>query len=131
VQQPEGGGAALPVLDEAVLEELSASVQGDRAFVMELVETYLADGPAELDGVAAAISADDAAALVRPAHTLKSSSATVGAARLAAAARELEFAGRSGTLGPDAAGAGRRLRAEWDDAASALRRWLDAGAAPG
>jgi HPt (histidine-containing phosphotransfer) domain-containing protein len=119
------------VLDEAVLADLSASVQEDRAFVAELIETYLADGRAELDGVAAAIRADDAAALVRPAHTLKSSSATLGAARLAATARELEFAGRSGTLGPDVEGAATRLGAEWEEAASALRAWLDAGATPG
>ena len=92
-----------PVLDEATLAELSASVEGDRAFVVELINAYLADGGAQVDAIEAAVAADDAEALVRPAHTLKSSSATVGALRLAAASRELEMAGRSGSLGSDSA----------------------------
>ena len=113
------------VLDAAVLDELRASVEGDSAFVVHLVEAYLADGAQHVADVAAALDAIDAAALVRPAHTLKSSSATVGAMRLAAMARELEMDGRAGTL--EAASAGQRaasVRAVWDDAASALRAWV-------
>ena len=110
-----------PVLDEAILAELSASVQEDRAFVVELINAYLADGPAHVDAIEAAIAADDAAALVRPAHTLKSSSATVGAQRLAAASRELEMAGRSGSIG---AALAATLRADWDAAVAALGAWL-------
>jgi HPt (histidine-containing phosphotransfer) domain-containing protein len=45
----------------------------------------------------AAADASDAAAIVRPAHTLKSSSAALGAMRLSAIAREIETAGRDGT----------------------------------
>ena len=41
----------------------------------------------------------DAAAIVRPAHTLKSSSAALGALRLAQIAREIEMAGRAGDDG--------------------------------
>ena len=37
---------ASPVLDEATLAELRASVEGRRAFVVELINAYLADGPA-------------------------------------------------------------------------------------
>ena len=110
-----------PVLDEAILAELSASVQGDRAFVVELINAYLADGGAQVDDIEAAIAADDAAALVRPAHTLKSSSATVGAQRLAAASRELEMAGRSGSIG---SGSAATLRADWDAAVAALGAWV-------
>ena len=110
-----------PVLDETVLAELSASVQGDRAFVIELINAYLADGGAQVDDIEAAIAADDAAALVRPAHTLKSSSATVGAQRLAAASRELEMAGRSGSVQPASAAS---LRADWDAAVAALEAWV-------
>ena len=47
----------------------------------ELVDAYLAEAPAHLDAIEAAVAAGDAAALVRPAHTLKSSSATLGAMR--------------------------------------------------
>jgi HPt (histidine-containing phosphotransfer) domain-containing protein len=109
------------VLHEAILAELSASVQGDRAFVVELINAYLADGPAHVDAIEAAVAADDAAALVRPAHTLKSSSATVGAQRLAAVSRDLEMAGRSGSVG---AALAATVRADWEAAVAALGAWV-------
>ena len=118
---PDPDAGQPPVLDEAVLAELSASVQGDRAFVVELINAYLADGPEHVDAIEAAIAADDAAALVRPAHTLKSSSATVGAQRLAAASRELEMAGRAGSIGSASTAT---VRADWDAAVAALRAWV-------
>src|SRR5574338_577980 len=91
----------LLLVDEAVLADLLASTGDDPAFVRELLETYLAETPDQLAAIRAAIEADDAEALVRPAHTLKSSSATLGAMRLSALARELEMAGRSGSLAAD------------------------------
>lgn len=115
------------MLDEDVLAELSASVEGDQSFVTQLIRTYLADGPAHVDAIEKALASGDAAALVRPAHTLKSSSATVGAQRLAAASRELEMAGRSEsleTVSPDATDA---LRADWEATAHALDAWLASG----
>jgi HPt (histidine-containing phosphotransfer) domain-containing protein len=113
------------VLDAAVLDELRGSVEGDSAFVVELVEAYLADGAVHVADVVTALEAVDAAALVRPAHTLKSSSATVGAMRLAGLARELEMDGRAGTL--EAASAGERaasVRTAWEEASAAMRAWV-------
>ncbi len=115
------------VLNEAVLEELEASVQGDRAFIADLVETYLADGASHVVDVVAAMTAADASALVRPAHTLKSSSATVGAERLAAMARRLEAVGRSGSVEADLGDEAARLDVAWDEAADALRAWIRRG----
>lgn len=112
------------LLDEGVLDELRESVEGDRGFVVQLIEAYLSDGAEHLDGALAAIQAGDADALVRPAHTLKSSSATLGATRLAATARGLEMTARSGSLDATAAEAGRRLRSEWDATTAALRAWI-------
>jgi HPt (histidine-containing phosphotransfer) domain-containing protein len=112
------------VLDKAVLAELQATTGDDLAFVRELVETYLADVPIQLEGIADAIGADDAAALVRPAHTLKSSSATVGAMRLAGVARELEMTGRSGSLDAGGHDGLERARAEWRAASEVLQTWL-------
>ena len=123
---PDPDAPQPPVLDHAVIAELSASVEEDRSFVVELINAYLVDGPAQVDAIEAAVEADDAAALVRPAHTLKSSSATVGALRLAAASRDLEMAARSGSVvrtSPAAVG----LRAEWEAAAAALAGWVAAG----
>ena len=121
---PDPDAGQSPVLDEAVLAELSASVQGDRSFVVELINAYLADGPAIVDAIDAAVAADDATALVRPAHTLKSSSATVGALRLAATSRELELAGRSGSVETGSSSSAAALRAEWESAVAALEAWV-------
>lgn len=114
----------VPILDERVLTEVMETTGDDIGFVRELVETYLADTPAQLEAMTAAVEADDAAALVRPAHTLKSSSATVGAMRLSSMARELEMAGRSGTLGLAAHAGLDAARAEWQAAADAFAAWL-------
>jgi HPt (histidine-containing phosphotransfer) domain-containing protein len=116
-----------PVLNVSILDELRSSVGDDRGFVVELIEAYLADGEKHVADVEAAMATGDPVALVRPAHTLKSSSATVGAESLAAAARELELAGRSGTLGDAAIDRAAGLRAAWNEAATALRAWIATG----
>ena len=85
-----------PILDQAVLDELRDSVGGDESFIADLAATYLAEGPSHLAAMEAAAATADAAAIVRPAHTLKSSSAALGAMRLSELAREIEFAGRNG-----------------------------------
>jgi HPt (histidine-containing phosphotransfer) domain-containing protein len=113
----------LSLLDEAVLGELASSLGGDVSFVIELIEAYLADAPQQISEIRHAATAADAAEMVRPAHTLKSSSATVGAQRLAARARRLELGSRAGQvqeLADDVAG----LAGEWDATAAALRSWM-------
>jgi HPt (histidine-containing phosphotransfer) domain-containing protein len=117
-----------PTLDTNVLAALSESVGGDDAFVADLVETYLADGAAQLAAIDEAIRSSEAEALVRPAHTLKSSSRTVGANRLGELSRQIEILGRSGST----TGAGElaaEARTEWTDIEAALRAWLFDGAA--
>jgi HPt (histidine-containing phosphotransfer) domain-containing protein len=115
-----------PVVDERVLTELRASVRGDTAFVRELVEAYLADSAELIEAIEAALANADADALVKPAHTLKSSSATLGAMSLSATARALEMAARSGTLDDEETGsAAERIRPEWEAAVAALRTWMD------
>ncbi len=116
----EPGAAAV---DEGVLDALRDSVGGDDAFVVDLVRTYLADAAEQLQAVEAAVAAADASALVRPAHTLKSASFTVGAMRLGEAARALEQRGRAANLegaGTDVAAA----LAAWHAAEEALGAWL-------
>jgi HPt (histidine-containing phosphotransfer) domain-containing protein len=113
----------VPILDEAVLTALRDSVGGDDAFVSDLVETYLSDGRDQLAAIEAAVGAGEPAALVRPAHTLKSASFTLGANRLGELARTLEQRGRSDELdGADALVA--EARDEWASANEALLAWL-------
>ena len=90
------GHGAVPVLDKAVVDELRAATGGDDDFVRDLVATYLEEGQTHLDGLAAAAETNDSAAIVRPAHTLKSTSASIGAMRLSAICRDIETAGREG-----------------------------------
>lgn len=114
------------VLDVTVLENLGASVGDDRAFLAELIETFLADGAEQVAAIRAAQVEDDPEALVRPAHTLKSSSGTVGAMRLSATGRELEALARGGKLdGADELIA--RVEADWRASAESLRAWLARG----
>jgi HPt (histidine-containing phosphotransfer) domain-containing protein len=112
-----------PVLDPTVLEALRDSVGGDGAFVVDLVETYLGDAATQVEAISAALGAGDADSLVRPAHTLKGASLTVGATRLGELARSIELRARNGEAdgtGADAAA----VEDEWRSADAALRDWL-------
>lgn len=116
-----------PVLDRSVLVALRDSVGGDGGFVADLVETYLVDAGEQIGAIEAALAARDAEALVRPAHTLKSASFTVGATRLGELSRELEQRARGGSLdGVADAGAVREALAATEEA---LRAWLAGEAA--
>lgn len=87
-------------LDSATVESLLESTGGDREFVAELFETYLAEATGLMDGIIAAQAAQDFAALRAAAHTLKSTSASLGALTLSRSCRELEEAGRVGVAPP-------------------------------
>ena len=67
-------------------------------FLVELIDVYLNDTPNRLRQLRQAFDGDDTATFVREAHTLKSSSANVGAMGLSALAKEMEFAGRDGEI---------------------------------
>ena len=79
------------VIDIAAFEDLKATAGAD--FVKELVDTFLADAPAMLEGLRKTMAADDATGFRRTAHSLKSNSNTFGAFRLGAMAKELETGG--------------------------------------
>jgi HPt (histidine-containing phosphotransfer) domain-containing protein len=84
-----------PVLDEGVLAELRAAVGDDEAFIVDLVETYVSEGETNMEVLLEAAAAEDCVAIVRPAHTMKSTSASVGAMRLSVICRSIEEAGRA------------------------------------
>lgn len=113
-----------PILDVAVLTELLESTGDDVEFVRDLLDTYLAETPEHMAAIRQALEADDAAALVRPAHTLKSSSATLGAMRLSAIGRDLEMAGRSGSLKADGRAMLPDVEGTWDATSEAVQGWL-------
>ena len=102
-----------PVLDRSVVDELRDSVGGDEEFISDLVSTYVNEGSGHFAAMQAAADAG-AAAIVRPAHTLKSSSAALGAMRLSAIARDIEMAGRDGAA-DGLKERVRQARQAWDD----------------
>ena len=110
----------LPILDEQVLDELRASVGGDAAFVADLAATYVDEGTQQIAEIEAAGAAGDTEAIVRPAHSLKSGSASLGAARMSRISREIEFAGREGR-GDALAELVASARRAWDETVSELR----------
>lgn len=88
---PKASGEAV---DMALLESLAgAQVEGEPDIVVELMELYLADAPVKLEAMRRSVAGGDGASLARAAHSLKGSSASLGARRAAALCGELERAG--------------------------------------
>ena len=68
------------------------------AFVAELIDTFVEDARELIATLERALAETDVDAFRRAAHSLKSNSETLGAAGLAALARELEAMARAGSL---------------------------------
>ncbi|MFL5841606.1 MAG: PAS domain S-box protein [Thermoleophilaceae bacterium] len=77
------------VLDPEALEQLGGGT-GDRAFVVEIIGTFLREAPALLETIRGALEHEEAEQLRRAAHTLKSNGRIFGATRLADLCQELE-----------------------------------------
>jgi CheY-like chemotaxis protein len=80
----------------AGIRALGRSASND--FLARVVARYVEDTPQLMERMRAAMQSADAAALRLAAHTLKSSSATVGAKAAAALCKELETLGRNGSF---------------------------------
>lgn len=106
-------------IDPAAFAHLREITGDDLVFLDELIDTYLEDGEVQLEAMRLAGSTDDAEAMIRPAHSLKSSSANVGATGLTELCRALEADARSGTI-PDAASRVSACRRSFDDVRAAL-----------
>ena len=109
-----------PVLASDVVEELRA-VMGNE--YLSLIRLFLEDAPKHVAALEAAATANNMAALVGPAHTLKSASANLGAMALSAAAKRIELGARQGVL-PRPAVAVAVLESEFRRAASAMQGLL-------
>ena len=107
-----------PAIDRAVFARLSEITGDDPEFLAELIDTYLTDGEAQVRALRDAPKGD-LSALVRPAHSLKSSSASIGATSLAERCRTLEADARAGRV-DDVAGAVQSIAKGFADAATEL-----------
>jgi CheY-like chemotaxis protein len=100
-QKPIAEEAAAPAKVEPVelgLEKLQELADGDRTFLLEMVNIYLEDAPKLLKDARAAIVTGNAQSLRLAAHSLKSNSVEFGATQLSDLAQELEMMGKAGTL---------------------------------
>jgi HPt (histidine-containing phosphotransfer) domain-containing protein len=98
-------------IERAALDELVAMTGGERAFLGELIDTFVTDAASMLAELDAAVAAGDDAALLRPAHSLKSNALSFGAHRLTELCRAVEADARNGAV-PDAAARVATIRDE-------------------
>ena len=84
------------LLDQAALDSLLATT--DREFVGELIDAYLEDSPGLIAAMLRALAEANATEFTQAAHSLKSSSASLGAAGLSDLAKELEHLGKDSKL---------------------------------
>ncbi len=92
---PQAAPAA-GVIDKKVFDRLIATMGA--AFAAELIDTSVEDGREQIATLKAALAHRDIDTFRRAAHSLKSTSETVGAIALASLARELEAMARAGSL---------------------------------
>ncbi|AZQ50757.1 response regulator [Burkholderia cenocepacia] len=105
--RPEAGGGVAPdpdddasVIDHKALDALRALQRPGRPDVLtRIIDQFTADAPRLIRDMHAAVEAGDADALKLAAHTLKSSSANVGAHLLSARCREIEQLARAADVG--------------------------------
>ena len=85
-------------IDAAALNQIRALQRPNAPnIVHKIINSYLKDAPQLLEVARQAIAQDDSSTLYRTAHSLKSTSATLGARNLAALCKELEAIGRAQT----------------------------------
>ncbi len=117
-------GMPTPTVDTAALDitalESLRELMGDN--LPELVRTFLADTAGLLAQIEAATLAADAAQLHRAAHTLKSTSASLGATVLCALAKDLDALAKAGRV-PAGGERMQQLRAEFERVRQALDAW--------
>ena len=113
---PAHGRAAV---DAAILEDLLEMMGGE---FTELVRVYLEDTPGSLAILERAAQTGDVEGLVGPAHSLKSTSANLGALALSEMARKIEHGARSKSLEGEPVLLVAELAAEFQRVAAELRR---------
>ncbi len=91
------------IIDPETFNNLKDLMGAD--FVVELIDTYNTETGALIERLQQALAAQDAGTFGRTAHSIKSSSASLGALAFSQQARELEMMGKANDL----AGAGSKL----------------------
>lgn len=113
------------LLNEETLLSTLEMVGGDVEFIADLIATYRTDGERAIREMRATAATGARGELQRAAHTLKGTSASLGADDLAELCRGLEADAKDGRLeGVDEAIAA--IAAEFEPVAAALEAWVAA-----
>ena len=92
----EGGEIFCDVIDLSVLASLrKLQDEGDPDIIAEVSGLFIKHSPEKVNAIMQSVERGDAKGLHIAAHSLKSSSAYVGAMRLSALAKELELMGQN------------------------------------
>src|SRR5262245_35894265 len=90
-QNPGGGEGNTPAISEAGCQALVEMVgQDEPAVLVDLLDTYLVESAGLVNTIREGALSGDLASVLRPAHSLKSSSASIGALRLSKLCADLE-----------------------------------------
>lgn len=109
------------MIDESVIATLKGSLGDDDAVIRQLIGLYISDSPPLVAGAVDALERRDMASLARAAHSLKSTSASMGATTVSSLARELELHAKQNELALSAAVL-ERLKVELNDAIAAFAK---------
>ena len=102
LSSPKGVAEDLPpIVDRPAFENLKKEMGAD--FIRELVDAYCEDTPRLITTLRQALASQDTEAFRRAAHSIKSTSNSLGALRSGNLAKELEMLGKTGQLGAAAA----------------------------
>jgi HPt (histidine-containing phosphotransfer) domain-containing protein len=113
------------VIDRSVLASLRELQDvGDPDIISEVGGLFIKHSPDKVNAIMQSVENGDAKGLHMAAHSLKSSSAYVGAMHLSALAKELELMGRSNSL-QGAAECAQRLKKEFMLVMAALEKEIN------
>ena len=123
----EGGEVFCDVIDRSVLASLrELQDEGDPDIIAEVGGLFIKHSPEKVNAIMQSVERGDAKGLQISAHSLKSSSAYVGAMRLSALAKELELMGRSNSL-EGARELAQRLKTEFTQVMTVLEAEIKPG----
>lgn len=109
------------IVDFSRIQETS---DGDMEFEGELIEMYLEDAREHLNNILGLLGGSDAETLKSASHTLKGSSANIGAVGVQTVAGAIEKAAADGQVAP--ASEGEDLKAVLDKTEVVFREYLEA-----
>lgn len=97
--EPERSEQPECLIDPKALDNIRVlQMDGEPDMLTQIIGLYMKDTPRQLKGLSEAIAENDSASIINVAHTLKSSSANMGAMRLSSLFKELEMGGRADSL---------------------------------